>query len=113
MISFTHHAHLIRNRKKTHSEYVNTSKFFTSFLKQFHLQMNYAGLDGTAIPPCQEKCAYFAVPAFQLGGEAGAVRLMTQFRVSRASLSRHPQNTAKAYKPALESSFFPPSTLGT
>lgn len=28
--------------RKTHNEYVNTSKFLISFLKQFHLQKNYA-----------------------------------------------------------------------
>lgn len=56
-IRSTHQTHLIWNRKRP-NEYVNTCKFFISFLKQFHLQMNNAfwGRTGPPFLHCRKMC---------------------------------------------------------
>lgn len=94
-------------QKKTPNEYVNTCKFFISFLKQFHLQMDNASGVGQGPPflHCREMC-FFALHFSHCSvGKQLRCNFGSSSGCEMSVLASPPEGKPKLISPRLESSF--------
>lgn len=98
-MSSTHQPHLIWNRKRPIMNTSTRLSFFISFRKQFRLQMNYAGLDGTSIPTLRKNVFTLLCISHSSVGKPSRCNFWPSSGLEVSVLSFLLQNTAKAYKP--------------